>query len=239
MHLDQQVLFVHNPRSSGTSIRRALAYGTDPNAELRFPAALPDMGKHAFPSQIRKKLESSKTAPVSTWDQLFKFSVVRNPWDRMVSLYGLFMRFRQDDFRARSGHAKVPIKIRKFCNQLEHPTVKPLMNKGLMTRLVTDALDLGFKDWLRFCDEYLWQGCPYLGVRPMTRIPQQMWFEGLDIVLKFEDRDHIDTLLTERGYPPCQHDNSTNRQDWPHYYDAATYDMVAQVFRADIERFGY
>lgn len=239
MHLDEQILFVHNPRTSGTSIRRALLRGTDPNHELQFPAALPDMGKHAFPYQIKKKMQTSRFIPADTWDNVFKFSIVRNPWDRMVSLYGLFRRFGQADFKARSAHAKVPIKLRKFINQLEHPTIHSQMDKGLMTDIVLDALKLDFKDWLKFCDEYSWQGCPYLGLRPMTRIPQSKWFDGLDMVLRFEDRDYIDTLLTERGYPPCTRDNTTKRRDWRGYYDSESYDLVADAFRVDAKRFGY
>ena len=238
MHLGY-VLFIHNPRTSGTSIRRALLRGRDPNAELQFPASLADMGKHSFPSQIRKKMEANAFSPDGTWDRIFKFSVVRNPWDRMVSLYGLFRRFGEDAFKQRADHAKTPIKLRKFTNQLEHPSIYPTMKKAHLTAIVLEALELNFKDWIKFCDEYSWQGCPYLGIRPMTRIPQAKWFEGLDMVLRFEDREHIDAVLTMRGYPPCAHDNATEREPWESYYDADSYDMVKEAFAEDIERFGY
>lgn len=239
MHLDDKVLFVHNPRTSGTSIRRALLLGAEPNRAQQFPACLPDMGKHAFPHQIRKKLEASQTCPPGIWESLFKFSVVRNPWDRMVSLYGLFRRFGQSDFKERSKKAKIPIKLRKFIGQLEHPSIHPLMGKAPMTRIVLDALDLGFKDWLKFCDNYSWQGCSYLGHRPMTRIPQCEWFGGLDKVFRFEEREEINAFLEDNGYSACEMENATERRNWESYYDCETFDLVADIFREDIKRFGY
>lgn len=240
MHLDDQVLFVHNPRTSGTSIRRALLHGADPNVTLQFPACLSDMGKHSFPSQIKKKLRHARTAPPGAFNDVHKFSVVRNPFDRMVSLYGLFRRFGQDDFKRRSAHAKVPIKLRKFVNQLEHQSIHKHMHKQLMTDIVKHALGLTFKDWIKFCDDYSWQGCPYLGVRPMTRIPQSKWTEGLDTVLRFEERAEIDAFLVERGYPPTGFENSTPREpDWRPYYDDEIYDVVSRMCAEDCERFGY
>ena len=63
------LIFVHIPRTSGTSIEVALQ---------GYP--VPDAFKHYKSSMIKCMLSDS-------WDSYFKFTVVRNPFDRVVSLY--------------------------------------------------------------------------------------------------------------------------------------------------------
>ena len=63
------------------------------------------------------------------------------------------------------------------------------MEKGERKRLVRDAQGIDFKRWLLgWCDTYKWTLVPYLGHRPMTRIQQVEWTDGLDRIFKFEDR---------------------------------------------------
>lgn len=238
MHLDERILFVHNPRTSGTSIRRALLFGKDPNKELQFPANMPDLGKHAFPCQIRARLEGSQFVPHGLWDRVTKFSIVRNPWERLVSLYGLFRRPLDPRFQVR-GTAKYPIKVDKLCHAID-PNFQ-MLEKAKQDRIefCHGALQLSFPEWIKWCDMFGWQACPYLGIRPMTRIPQSRWFEGLDVVLPFEDRIAINNFLQDHGYDIPKVENVTRHDDWRSYYDGETRDLVANAFREDIDRFGY
>ncbi len=64
------VIFVHPPRSSGTSIEHCLKGGL-----------VLDKEKHLNATQLKKRVGQNK------WDKAFKFGVIRNPWDRMASLY--------------------------------------------------------------------------------------------------------------------------------------------------------
>jgi len=230
MVIDDKVIFVHCPRTSGTSIRRALLRGDDPNAERN----LKTLGKlrrepkwrnqkHAYASMIRENVH-----PV-IWDRRFKFSVVRNPWDRMVSLYGLF----------RKKHVGNRYKLDKFIVALENrPRFRDKQDrKALMLR----SMDLDFKDWISFCNEYGWNNCQYLGRdTPMIQIPQSRWFEGLDKVFKFEERDEINEFLRSKGYSvPIPENQSKRYSNWHSYYDEETYALVRGYFKEDIERFGY
>ncbi len=71
-------IFVHVPKTAGSSIIKALAnYSSAPiNFEANGNALLED--KHITAAQLRQKMGSG-------WDQYFSFAVVRNPWDRVVS----------------------------------------------------------------------------------------------------------------------------------------------------------
>ncbi len=72
-----KLIFIHIPRTGGTSIERALC-GRD-WLNIHAPS------KH-LTAHTAKKIYSEY------WDEYFKFTFVRNPWDRMVSLlkYGQF-----------------------------------------------------------------------------------------------------------------------------------------------------
>ncbi|NCP14056.1 MAG: sulfotransferase family protein [Sphingomonadales bacterium] len=73
MYLDhpKKLVFVHNPKTAGRSIVRLLRL--DDADSFRFA--------HVYASTIRSKFLQDD------WDQFFSFCVVRNPWERYVSLY--------------------------------------------------------------------------------------------------------------------------------------------------------
>lgn len=65
-----KLVFVHIPRCSGTSIEHSLLNGR----------LVPDGEKHWNASMLKNHLGD-------LWDDCFKFAIVRNPFDRMASLY--------------------------------------------------------------------------------------------------------------------------------------------------------
>jgi hypothetical protein len=70
---DPQLIFVHIARTGGTSIEAALAgqdwWHISPHT------------KHLSARQLRSQVGEEK------WANYFKFSLVRNPWDRVVSMF--------------------------------------------------------------------------------------------------------------------------------------------------------
>lgn len=67
----KKLVFVHNPKTAGRSIIRLL--NLDDSESFRFA--------HMSSDLIRKKFYQSD------WDQFFSFCIVRNPWERYISLY--------------------------------------------------------------------------------------------------------------------------------------------------------
>jgi hypothetical protein len=74
MVIDQYaVIFIHINRTGGTSVERAFGFNT------HLPV---DKGHdHSTPTKLIRKLGRAK------WERYFKFAIVRNPWDRLVSVY--------------------------------------------------------------------------------------------------------------------------------------------------------
>lgn len=65
------VVFVHPPRSSGTSIEHCLLLGD----------LVADHHKHLNAKQIREALGEA------SWGSAYKFGLIRSPWERMASWY--------------------------------------------------------------------------------------------------------------------------------------------------------
>lgn len=90
----KKFIFIHNPKTAGESIEQALS----PYASLIVsePENLhKKLNKHSYPGQIRKFVGEKK------WRSYFKFVFVRNPWERLVSLY-MYARGRKRGVKARA-----------------------------------------------------------------------------------------------------------------------------------------
>ena len=89
-------IFVHIPRTGGTSIEDIIWPGARTETELWMGFVEPMRNRyqtgglqHLLARQIRTDVGAE------TFDAYFKFSVVRNPWDKVISQYS-FMRQRPD-----------------------------------------------------------------------------------------------------------------------------------------------
>ena len=76
-------VFVHIPRTGGTSVEVALA------AHARRPIGRTAHGNTVLPHKHDTALEI-RALLGSEWERYFRFSIVRNPWERMLSDYHFF-----------------------------------------------------------------------------------------------------------------------------------------------------
>ena len=82
-----ECVFVHIPKTAGTSIRRGLGQFPDPN-----PRRYPRLKTHARAFEYRLALGHER------WESYLSFAFVRNPWDLMVSSY-FWWREKAQTFR--------------------------------------------------------------------------------------------------------------------------------------------
>jgi hypothetical protein len=83
-------LFIHVPKTGGNSIQKVLVPFSDdymvwgdPNSKERFgiKSTVLDIEKHSTLEHYRSQLDPTK------FERYFKFTCVRNPWDRCVSYF--------------------------------------------------------------------------------------------------------------------------------------------------------
>ena len=219
MFYGDDLLFIHIPKNAGTSIIRALLEKHGGGRQTLHTHRL-GLKKHvpAYTAQVR--------LPDQAWRKAFKFAVVRNPWERMVSTwrYGRHQTKRKGRIGILDG---LPLNEQR--------------------RIKAAILTRDFNWWLfEFCRKYRWfPAHEFQGQPPLEdgNPPSQCnWFylgENLllDKIYRFEA---LDELESDIGVT-LQHLNASPLPDGPYqdHYDGRSKAWVAEVFAEDIERFGY
>lgn len=86
IYAPSRFLFIHQPRTSGVSFTQSVA--SDVNNFRDGYICL----SH-YPSVLRRHARACELVQVlPTWDGIFKFSIVRNPWEVVESTYAFFRR---------------------------------------------------------------------------------------------------------------------------------------------------
>jgi len=189
-------IFLHIPKTGGTSIENIF----DKNYHAN---------KQHYPLAWHKK-----THP-KIYAEYFKFSIVRNPYDKVISEY--------------LWHKNDPLK--QFNNKF----------RGLS---LVDFLELFFSIDSTFFKNKKWSGWFPMHFET-HRIPQTFFLDpisDLDFVIRFENFQEDFDVACDRIKVPRQklpHTNKTRSNHYTEYYDDETKSIVAEKYAKDIEYFGY
>ena len=221
-------VFIHIPKSAGSSIRKSLSDIDRPPRPLRIWNRLTGR-KIAQPvveiqslhthSDARDVLKSLGT---ETYGKCFTFAFVRNPWDRIVSLYNHVWQGALDRAAGR-----------------QQPKVLTAQEEIENSKRVES---LGFRKWL-LSEEY--QSDKY--GQSLTQRSQLQWLcdDNGQLITQFVGRVESiqdDIRQVERGINArihLVHVNKSRHRDYRDEYCDETRDFVAHHFREDIETFDY
>ena len=190
----RKIIFVHIPKTGGTSISAAL-FG---NASLTWG----HFGVRDFYAELGAEI-----------DDYYKFCVVRNPWDRFVSAYHYLSNVPDTvTFRTKS-FADLFVRGRSIDDLARYLHENPHMRRWAHFRPQSDFITLGGK----------------------VRVDRVIRFERMAIELS--------EMGEEVGIPELRatpHLNVSSRaSSYRSYYTDTTAGLVADVYRSDIETFGY
>ena len=206
--INKKFIFTHPPKCGGTSIEELVGFLV---LRDRFPSAAPF--KHASLETHIQKLKEKKV-PI---EDIFKVSIIRNPWDRVVSFYN-HNKHKAYDF---------------YTN--EQPN-KPLPQE------VVDARELTFNQFVyKHCKHNFNSNTvttPYMFADNKFFMDYVIRLEHIEEDLsKIKDVIQIDLS----GGVPHRNDTDqfTARKPYSEYFDQKTKNYITQLFEWDIKTFNY
>jgi len=235
-------IFVCPRKVAGTSIRLSLAQScgggdiiaggetfrpgvdADDYAALRERNAGDYSTPHTLPDDVRSRVGER------VWNDYFKFTVVRNPWDLFVSLYCYKFAVDWPNLvrdaggvvgRGGLGRARLHLRLRRarrgFARGRHRESVEFSLRKGLFTALVDEIPAFCFSRGELFADRYL-------------------RFENLQ-----HDYDEVcrHLRLPRRALIRAKTGVRDKRRHYRGYYTGYSRDFIAQRCAAMIDAFGY
>lgn len=206
--IDKKIIFTHPHKCGGTSIEDMLGL-----LKLRKQHPSITSLKHA---SIEEHLKVLTSAGANT-DEFFKFSIIRNPWDRSVSFYN-------------------HVKYKEYSYHIDR-----LQSKEL-PKYIEDARRMTFKEFVlqyykkTFHSER--RTIPFMCVNDEFCLDYVIKIENIkEDLYNIKDRLQID--LSENL--PHLNDSSlfVDKKHYSEYYDNETKNIVTDLFEWDIKRFNY
>ena len=192
-------VFIHIPKCAGTSIHVALKTIHD---RLSLPLDERKYHKHSKAADVRKVLGKE-------WDNSFRFSFVRNPWDLMVSCYHWWLKVAPQ-FPALTEQAAYVKKLPDFSAFMHSPYGSEMINEQRGRDLL---------DWISVDGKII--------VDLVGR------YETLD-----EDWQRVCQALKVEPVPLTR-ENRVERDNYRSFYNDETRQIIAERFARTIEHSGY
>lgn len=225
-----QCIFVHIPRTAGQSVEQFFLALVGLDWETRAPLLLrpndmPELGPPRLAHLKAMEYLQYKYVTTEQFDQYFKFSFVRNPWDRLVSIYKHLNMHHVCDFETFVMRKLKGGMYRKrywfVCPQYEYlcddngELVVDFV--GRFERLASDFLRVGRKlDIANASLPHVNEGSAHgrLGGSPKQVLDDLLW--------RAYRRHRIPVYA-----------------DYKDYYDSETREFVGELYATDIAMFGY
>lgn len=187
--IDKKILFVHIPKTGGSSVATAL---------IGNPSGHPYLFEffNANPKYTR---------------EFFKFCVVRNPFDRLVSTYAYILK-KEDS----------PMRHKKILKQLNINSFEDLIKS------------LDNKKDHRILTNYI------VHFRSQSELIQHSQIK-MDRIFKFEEFNNIETelntLLNENI--KIKKLNASPRKEYKEYFNDYAINVTSRIYKTDLEMFDY
>jgi chondroitin 4-sulfotransferase 11 len=206
--LNKKFIFTHPPKCGGTSIESILGF-------LALRETYPQV--HAFKhGSLEMHVDTIKLKNFSE-DEFFKFSIIRNPWDRAVSFYN-HNKYKEFNYYANEAKDK---EIPKHVKDSKEITFKQFAFKYFKINFNSDVVTK-----------------PFMFLQEKFSLDHVLKLESInDGLFSIKDKLKINSDL---NIPHLNNtDEYTIRENYQKYYDNETKYLIQDLFKWDIETFGY
>ena len=200
-HRPRRTAFFHTPKAAGNTILAV----TKP--DYRFGHGPYEGSREAFERQV---LLVRSRAKRDTWESVFKFTFVRNPWDRMVSQYFHIMSARVTNDLADAAEDSLPGHFRKWLSYEGVQSMQTQCGKAAFCHHGPQVDFIGQYEHLR---------------------------RDLDTVAQMTQRPLI--ALVNGELPKVNWGKKRPDFSWEKYYDENSRNLVAAFHLFEIKKFGY
>jgi len=192
-------VFIHIPKCAGSSIHRVLGVL---HAQRSLQVGKPKYHKHAKAVKVREVLGPA-------WNECFRFTFIRNPWDLMVSSYHWWLTYAEI----------FPALHKDIARVREMGTFSVFIRSEFGRFMLNEHRGGDLTEWISDGEEII--------VNFVGR------YENLD-----EDWSKVCRALQVPALP-LGRENQVARQDYRGFYDDESRELVANRFARTIELFGY
>lgn len=177
---------------------------------------------HIQPNEIKKKIEKK------IWNNYFKFTVVRNPWDQVVSRFCHKEALRKEPLDKR-------IRWHKILRNIFNSTAYIFILKKMLIKKSHRTDDSFFK-FIRLYNKQLTNTMFYFDKKGNPICDFYMRFENLD-----NDYKKVCNLIgiPNEKLPKTKNKVRKNKPHYSNYYDENTKEMIFNLFQKEIDFWGY
>ena len=211
----KKFIFIHIPRSGGNSIQSTLVdYCDEELVKIGEGAHQFTLKHHEFNLKKHSMIRDYHAAfGDGTVTEFFKFTSVRNPWDRIMSRWFLYHYGPRNRPKSRG-------------RSIFRRTIEPRWDKEKFIQFIEWHSD---RSGPRF-----WSIMPWITVNGQVFIDGYIRYESIQA--------DYDAICDRIGLPRRElpHFNRSRRESSYHaYYDGETRDLVARICKDEIEYFGF
>ena len=238
----KKIIFIHIPRTGGTSVEKYFNFKHEAGWK-------PATAQHFTLEEYSKHYDL---------DKYFKFSIVRNPWDRLMSWYlwsyaeVIYFQYLSENGQFSSRGLSSRIRAWNKGKQLLSDKNNKFTDQKLFLKFKTAFS--GFIEKLEsqttLTADPVFDNNITIENRLNGRwiMPQVRWLEiegkvNLDYVCKFEKlKSNFNTVLRKNKLKPVQLERTGkihNKPNYKKFYTKKNQEIVSQIYREDIKRFKY
>lgn len=209
----QPYIFIHIPKTAGKSVTETL--------KTKFETHIIPNDR-TINSNYHSTINDAKSF-VDDLDLYYRFTIVRNPWDRLASWYSFRKNLLYKSLK----------KMRKtgYASKVSYKSSEEILKE-------IEVMELGLYQWLIEYKDRPWD---FTWFSPTTNQNEWIRKEKIDKIIKYENlNNELYDLEIFQNLELQELNISSNRKnDFRELYNKRSVDLVKRIYEEDIEMFKY